>query len=207
VSDFFAKAFEGEFKESKTRECVMATDNPDAFALFAEWVYRGQLGKLNFPPKYSKASKSGLLLIDLYILSKKLLLKNDYWLSSKALELLIELHRVGGYLPIRKTTYVYQNTTSTSKLRNYMRDLHCYSTTSTIKIDGPESSISTLMKEAILDCEDLGNDIVMELAEHFRSFPSLKRYPDPRQKRTECYYHDHPPLTADESCPLISPSH
>ena len=64
----------------------MEEDNPEAFALFAHWVYRGRLGHIEYPNGDDKGKIFEWKLIDLYTLSRKLLLKKGGWLSSEVLD-------------------------------------------------------------------------------------------------------------------------
>ena len=58
----------------------MPQNNPEAFGLFAEWAYKGSLRAIEFP-KPEDSADFNLQLIDLYLLSKKLLLKDRDVLS------------------------------------------------------------------------------------------------------------------------------
>ncbi|KAI9797577.1 MAG: hypothetical protein M1835_007841 [Candelina submexicana] len=42
-SEFFKKAFSGDFKESEERALYLPDDDPTAFELFIHWLYTGRL--------------------------------------------------------------------------------------------------------------------------------------------------------------------
>jgi hypothetical protein len=64
VSEFFDKAFKGGFAEASENQMELPEDNPDIFAMFVAWLYKGEL---YFEWDQVDGSKALAELIDLYL--------------------------------------------------------------------------------------------------------------------------------------------
>jgi hypothetical protein len=69
TSDFFSKAFTGGFQEAQENSMHLPEDDPNAFSLFIDWIYRSKI-----PARYSKKHKATLY--NLYIFAEKVCLED-----------------------------------------------------------------------------------------------------------------------------------
>jgi hypothetical protein len=67
ASDFFSKAFTGGFQEAQENSMHLPEDDPNAFALFIDWIYRSKIPK-------GKKQEDQATLYNLYIFAEKLCL-------------------------------------------------------------------------------------------------------------------------------------
>jgi hypothetical protein len=112
ISDFFSKAFTGGFQEAQENSMHLPEDDPNAFALFIDWIYRSKV-----PAMHNREDQ--VTLYNLYIFAEKLCLDD---LANATMD---QIQKLLGILDpsfdqstalIRK---VYTETSSQSPLRKF----------------------------------------------------------------------------------------
>ena len=105
-STFFAAALNGSFLESSLNSIKLIEDDPAVFELFVQWLY---LGKIDTEPEELEAYLMAWVLGDKLGCSKF----KDYVIIR-----IIEYHN-NNYLNASSVEYAYNNTPSTSELRQW----------------------------------------------------------------------------------------
>lgn len=106
---FFAAALQPDgFKESITKDVFLVDAPPDAFDIFARWLYVGELGQIELN------SDAGLALyLKVYFLA-------DKFLDTKLMDVTIEAVKVWAQnrlIPAHSFAYVYENLPEGSRMR------------------------------------------------------------------------------------------
>ena len=121
--DYFKRAFKGGFKEANEKEISMKEDDPAAFGLLIDWLFRSEPEELSKPMLLSNQSmQSGKVsaqelsqMCKLFVLANKI---GELYLASKTYDQIHTLLFVGsGHISTELVEYVFRNTPDTSQLR------------------------------------------------------------------------------------------
>lgn len=126
-SPFFAAAFDKEWKEGQERTIPLPDDDPEAFALYLQWIYRGKIFSRRPPCESPFRSGKLDLLIDCYIFGEKV---QDDGYKDAVLDSLLactstkDEERERWFPTGQSVQRAYQKTPSGWPLRKLLVDMH-----------------------------------------------------------------------------------
>ncbi|KAL9032508.1 MAG: hypothetical protein Q9180_006459 [Flavoplaca navasiana] len=153
-SPFFAAALKGNFAESATNTVSLVEDDPDAFKLFVQWLYSGELA-LGELASYSKSLPRVACLA--WALGDKL---QCPVFQDRAMLQLLAYHK-REYLVEDTVWLIYNVSPPGSKLRSFAVDVACYD-----KIEHRPLGIGV---DGIMAVEDFNRDLIDGLAKFDRT--------------------------------------
>lgn len=115
-SEYFAKAFEGEFRE---RDGVMRLpeDTPEAVSCFFDWIYTGKVDHSIVQDQESCESFSRNTLYPAYFFAQKIVLDS---FQNAIMDTIQLVHYQAQYLiPAEDIKVIYENTLDTDEIRTY----------------------------------------------------------------------------------------
>ncbi|KAF2279433.1 uncharacterized protein EI97DRAFT_412463 [Westerdykella ornata] len=179
-SDFFRKAMEGDWKESKQLLVCLEDDDPDTFLVYLHWLYRGTLPvRIDEPGPLMNSEY--LQLAKAYILGDKL---QDGDFKDVVIDAMIDKckstasdgHRWFPVGPVLRC--MYKNTPTSSKARRLLVDIYVHHGPGHWTSDGAEQ-------------DEIPKDFLYEVTMAFMDKRD-KNEEDPTQRPT-CAYHEHGP--------------
>ncbi len=180
-SAFFDKAFEGKFKEGHEGMMYLPKDDPAAFEIFVNWLYRGSIDKLPTSDDLLLVDKALKRIVGLYILADKLCINP---LKNAAMNSLQQGSLANNSVLYLSYTLIYESTVAGSPLRRFAAKLAVWD------LQGAwDRDLFVYVKEGANP--DIARDIIELFREHIR-------LPDPRRP-SKCEYHEH---AKGETCHL-----
>lgn len=158
ASPVFEAAFNSSFIEGQAQEYVLADTTEGTFALFTEWIYRGDFN-VSLPNDVINLNLEDLHsnLLDLWILADKLLIPR---LQNRALQLLDDTRKKFKQIYITKYISVWSNTGDDCVLRRYLLDLLVrWAHSDTFKEQQESLSMDILVDAATLFAEILDSGV------------------------------------------------
>jgi len=194
----FGKMFRGGFAEASSHTATLPEDDPEAFGLLVEWVYKDQL------PQFGDDTvrRDCILRLKLYILAEKYGLIP---LMDDSMDFIRLCFRTGRCrMTLKWCDYAYENTPEKSPLRSFISSYFVYQFFH--RRDEDLWSTSEFSAVAANSC-DLVQDVFQLMRGKF--VPPITGYPweefDPC-KGTCCRYHYHSAVQDDDKCPYNADS-
>lgn len=198
ASDFFSKAFNGGFQEAKDGSMNLPVDDPTAFELFIDWLYRSSLPSL-------REFEGRKTLYNLYFFAEKLCL-ND--LANQTMDKIRENHRRWLYTHVEAHFQllgdVYSNTLADSPLRTFIIMIAVYEfywVKDTVQLEGengtkPKGALGSNRLRKLLDICKNDPDLFDDYLTHSQRFNDTNRPRDPSNSASngfygDCYFHRH----------------
>jgi len=176
-----------EWTESKQRSVTLEEEEPEIFAIYVHWLYRGSLPERPDGMERDESDKEWCQLAEAYVLGDRL---QDGDLADTVIDAIIEKpktpdsERRASLPPKKVVQYIYENTTTSSQTRRMLVDIYAY--------NGPGKWFFLPAKE-----EELPSDFLYSLNATILGLDGTEDRPkttgNPTYKPSTCEYHQHGP--------------
>lgn len=192
---FFQMMLTGGYKETQDQEASLEEDDPDAFDLFVQWLYKDRLLPIDVSKQTPDLDCGPFFdLIKLYYFAEKICLADlmDYVMSvlQAAYDKSVLEEPYNDFETLVNLTvmkYVNQNTSPAAKLRLFMAEQYHHVT----RPPGYEFRSWYTMPPSLVERPELAEDIdVMELIQSIQNQPPKMPMLGP-MRGPFCYYHIH----------------
>jgi hypothetical protein len=202
ASDFFSKAFTGGFQESQGDSMHLPDDDPNAFALFIDWIYRSKIPTMK-PEDQATAYRVAITLYNLYIFAGKLCLDDLANATMDEIQKLVDSYWYPFGLDQHSAliSKVYTETPSDSPLRKFCSHIMAFDLCTEKK--SPKDELlpidNTGLEKAWNVCKD-HVDLFRDFWSHMLTIECEPLDPFYTEVYPRCYFHKHRDGSDRENC-------
>jgi hypothetical protein len=177
---YFRKMFESTFKEGVEQAATLPEDDPNAFALFVQWLYRDSLTPLDIRKHSPPENDIFLDRIRLYCFAEKILLPN---LMDLTMTILFSNYKKLGKMPTDEAVgLAYQHSGPKSPIRTFMTRSVAWSIT--------QQTSTSWTTEGLAGTLMTSGELTYDVVELLRGTSSVKLYGPCEVDRCKLHVHE-----------------